>query len=126
MEINVNRNLLSLFCSRQKIQPASVKVKKLVLFDEKNTSKHTKSRLNHRKSDSTTSIIQDRLKIVKKIQSVKYSDQSLKKLNYLRKHSQTKNIILKPKLEKPKSKIRIIRIPRVSELVLKGNISAWG
>lgn len=118
MEVNVNRNLLSLFCSKPKIQPASVKVKPSGFFDEKIMNKHSKSRLIHRKSDSTTSIIQDRLKIVKKIQSVKYCNQSVKKLNYLRKHSVTKKVVLKPKLEKPKSQLRIIRIPRVTELVL--------
>lgn len=125
MEPTVNKNLLSLFYNRSKLQPGSVKVRRTVQFDDKINEKHRKLKTHHRNSVSSTSLIQDRLKIVKKIQSIMYSHQSLKKINYLGQHNPPKKIILKPKLSNPKPKIRIVCVPRVSQIILAGKISAW-
>ena len=125
MEPRVNRNLLSLFYSRSKLEPASVKVRDSVKFDCKFHEKHRKLKTNHRNSVSSTTLIQDRLKIVKKIQSIILSDQSLKKINYLGQYNPQKKTVFKPKLDKPNPKIRIVRVPRVSQIILAGKISAW-
>lgn len=77
---------------------------------------YSKLKSNHKTCQSYTSIIQDRLKTVKKIQSVLHNDFSLRKIDYLHLRTPSKPSSTKPKLSSIPVMIRVIRIPRVTKL----------
>ena len=87
---------------------------------------HSKLKSNHKACQSYTSIIQDRLKTVKKIQSVLHNDFSLRKIDYLHQRTTNKPTSTKPKQISIPVMIRVVKIPRVTKLdtpVLYPNIN---
>jgi hypothetical protein len=110
MDSNASLSVLSILNKRGLSSQTKLKpFKKSQLFQSKVIP-------NHRTTASYTSLIQERLKIVKKMQTVLYSDLSFKKIDYLRQKTPKQGLKVNTKLKSIHYQSRVVRIPRVTEL----------